>query len=110
MDYRERKYYLARFYNYNQSIYEIKNMIPSVKIHKPYNHFRNDKYKKLMKLNKFSSKKSIYDGDICQNYVQCMISCKLEDCEKLEKFLHEELKFVQSYTNIEELTKEICGQ
>ena len=49
MDYRERKYYLIRLRNRNGGLKTLKEAVPSLKVHPPYNHFRqlknnNDNY------------------------------------------------------------------
>ena len=75
MDYRERKYYLVRFNYFNKVVSEIKREIPSIKIHEPYNHFR-DKSK--------INTKDIYDGEKYGKYIQVMISCRKEYSYKFE--------------------------
>lgn len=111
MDYRKRKYYLVAFCYFNQSIYEIKNKVPSVKIHPPYNHFRNKKAKNFIK--KFNlTNRDLYDGDIHGKYVQTMLSCKKEESDILEKLIEEDLKdeFIGRYTHISNVTKSDLGQ
>lgn len=99
MDYRLRKYYLVRFWNPNRVISEIKNKVPSIKVHTPYDHYRTDKSKEMLKL-KFGrlfdymsdyihnlGDDSIYDSDVCKEYVQYMISCRKEESVELESIL-----------------------
>lgn len=88
MDYRERKYYLVRFYYYNKCIDILKRNTPSIKIHPPYNHFRNDKAIKLMKQRSINiPEPDIYDGDVCGYYVQVMISCPENRVSELDSIL-----------------------
>ena len=95
MDYRERKYYLAKFNEstlgwgyknhdnygcqYDYILKTLKSIIPSLKIHSPYFHFKgnNDKYS--------------YDGYTEETAnIQHMLSCRLKHCNLLEQFFNDE--------------------
>lgn len=109
MDYRERRYFLCRFdghsgYNRHKKklckdIDLIKH-IKSVKIHQPYNHFKNSKHS--------------YDSNNCKaaGYVQNMISVRKEYAQQLINII-QSIKLNEDKnwcTNYYEITKEICGQ
>lgn len=116
MDYRERRYYLVRFndgsgfmwwsknHDNNGQKYSnywnmLKGKIPSIKIGKPYNHFKSN-----------NKKKDNYDGDIKEvGYVQLMISCRKEYCDLFEEIV-EEIKTRDNYVVCKEITREKCGQ
>lgn len=116
MDYRERKYYLVRFNDgsgfmwwsrnhddggqkYSNYCNMLKHKIPSIKIHKPYNHFRFD-----------NIKKDNYDGDVKEiGYIQLMISCRKEYCEAFEKIVSK-IKEQDNYVVCKEITREMCLQ
>ena len=101
MDYRERKYYLIRFgYYYNEELKILKEYVPSLKCHPPYNHYR--KKKKVVNI------ANRYDGNYNGYYIQQLVSCRLSDVDGLMKFLNH-------YGNPEhrfysEVTKEDLGQ
>ena len=114
MDYRERKYYLAKFNNstldwwfkdhdgygvqYDYILNSLKTIIPSLKIHSPYSHFKdnNDKYS--------------YDGYTEETAnIQHMLSCRLAYCNLLEQFFNDE-KEKGLCVKLIEINKEKCGQ
>ena len=110
MDYRERRYFLCRFDGYTnydprerkpyRDIDLIKS-IKSVKIHKPYYHFKNSEHP--------------YDADSCSavGYVQNMISVRNEDAQQLVDIIQSiksQSKTKDWCTNCFEITKEVCGQ
>lgn len=103
MDYRKRRYFLARldYTQYNYRIEQLKICVPSIKFSPPYNHFRKD-----VTIGK-------YDGNvkgIPNGCWQMMISCDKE----YEEALLYELRKAQRRDDFGcdwfELTKEICGQ
>ena len=111
MDYTNRKYYLARFYNPNQCIDILKRNIPSIKIHSPYNHFRNDKAKRITKMKSITiPKPDIYDGDVCGYYVQVMISCPKIHVAELDSLLRGIRIYTDLYVFWKEVTKEELKQ
>lgn len=111
MDYRERRYFLCRFdghADYDRHRKEfcndidlVKN-IKSVKIHQPYNHFKNSKH-------------SHHDSANCKaaGYVQNMVSVRKEYAQQLINII-QYIKLQNEdknwRTNYFEITKEICGQ
>ena len=74
MDYRERNYYLAVIdcSSYDMRMRYYKMASPSLKIHPPYNHFKNGR------------EWDMYNDGAKGYYWQMMISCKKEDSEALE--------------------------
>lgn len=107
MDYRERKYFLIRLNYYNKELKELKELVPSIEFHAPYNHFNNESAKKLKNAKKLNNLEPIvYDGDILRGYIQQMVSCKIEDSEKLLSYF----KSKGLFTYIIEITKEKLRQ
>jgi len=116
MDYRERRYYLVRFNDgsgfewwsknhddfgrkFSNYCNMLKGKIPSIKIHKPYNHFKSN-----------NKKKDNYDGEIKEiGYVQLMISCRKEYYESFKKIISE-IKEQDNYVVCKEITREVCEQ
>lgn len=77
----------------------LKHIIPSIKISKPYNHF------------KFNHDKYGYDGHLNEiGYVQLMISCRKRYCKLLEKTVFEIQEKDPNHVSIKEITREMCGQ
>lgn len=95
MDYRFRKYYLVAFNVavYDMRIKHLKSFAPSLKIHPPYNHFKNND--------------KDYDGNYTHTYHQLMISCKKEEAEAVEYELRKHSRTEDTFI---ELTKKVCGQ
>lgn len=116
MDYRERRYYLVRFNDgsgfewwsknhddfgrkFSNYCNMLKGKIPSIKIHKPYNHFKSN-----------NKKKDNYDGEIKEiGYVQLMISCRKEYYESFKKIISE-IKEQDNCVVCKEITREMCEQ
>lgn len=110
MDYRERKYYLIRLQNYNEDIKILKDVAPSLKCNKPYNHFRDKGSGSSNIISTITGLPSIvFDGDIIEDYFQVLVSCRFEDVDNLEKQFN---IFIEStkYFNYCELTKRYCKQ
>lgn len=110
MDYRYRNYYLVTvdWCSYDMRMEYFRIAAPSLKIHSPYNHFKN------------SSKE--YDGQYTKHlgyggYWQMMLSCKREDSEALEYELRKAVRNDREYNSIYsvgssflKLDKSLCGQ
>ena len=110
MDYRYRNYYFVTidYCSYDMRMRYFKLAAPSLKIHSPYNHFKN------------SNKE--YDGEYTKDlgyggYWQMMFSCKREDSETLEYELRKAERRDREYNSIYstgskflKLNKELCGQ
>ena len=102
MDYRNRSYYLATidYLSYDMRIRYFKIADPSLKIHTPYNHFKDNN--------------SEYDGEYTKilgysGYWQMMLSCKKENEDILEYELAKaERNDTRSY--FLKLSRELCGQ
>jgi hypothetical protein len=74
MDYRHRDYYLVSidYSSYDMRMQYYKIAAPSLKIHPPYNHFKNGRDWDMY-------------NDVAKGYYwQMMMSCKKEDSEALE--------------------------
>lgn len=101
MDYRHRKYFAARLYHYNDDLKELQEAVPSLEIHKPYNHFA-----------RFNYKDCVYDGDILRNYVHVLLTCRKEDVDKLKNKIDEmkHRSFYGNYIFIKEYKKGLLGQ
>ena len=104
MDYRNRNYYLAKISNcsYDMRMHNFRLVAPSLKIHSPYNHFKNNE--------------KDYDGTYTRplgyaGYWQMMLSCTKEDSESLEYELRKAERRDDPKTSyFLKLTKELCGQ
>lgn len=108
MDYRNRNYYLLSidYLSYDMRMEYFKLATPSLKVHTPYNHFKNNKG---------------YDGEYTKilgygGYWQMMLSCKKEDENALEYELRKAErndKYSGLYctgSHFLKLDKELCGQ
>lgn len=110
MDYRHREYYLVHFNLMQREIYlnELRSLVLSLKMHKPYNHILYDKEPNIE-----------YDGKWWRftelKHIDMMLSCKKEEAKKLEYELNRlnnenkyglKLKRCKFYR----LTKEFCRQ
>lgn len=118
MDYRERKYYLIRLYDHNNDLKKLKEKVPSLKVHPPYNHFNLRKpLISYIKNNEITetriyhhSHKNVYDGCVIENFVHMMVSCKKNEATKfIDVFVilskdHEDMTFIM------ELEKWDCRQ
>lgn len=104
MDYRNRRYYLAKisYFSYDMRMHYFRMVAPSLKIHTPYNHFIKNE--------------TDYDGVYTKQlghrgYWQMMLSCKEEEAESLEYELRKaERRDEQGTSYFFKLTKELCGQ
>lgn len=106
MDYGHRNYYLVAidYSSYDMRMRYYKIASPSLKIHPPYNHFKNGR------------EWDMYNDVAKGHYWQMMISCKKEDSEALEY----ELRKAERNDNDNrpmiygshflKLSKELCGQ
>ena len=103
MDYRERRYYLIRLYNRNGGIKKLKEEVPSLKVHPPYNHFNHPE--------KSTKYKKDYDGSSVNIHqfetIHQMVSCKIEESFKFEEVFRE---MYHPYNFITELEKWMCKQ
>lgn len=122
MDYRERKYYLIHTaFFYDEYIDKLKSLIPSLKIHPPYNHFRNNE--NINYLNDIRRKNGyevcddidIHDLAAGYGYASNMISCRIEESQLLDEIckscktkfhFHPDFRWMK----LVELTKDICNQ
>lgn len=99
MDYRNRDYFLVTFgtYEYDMRIKFCKTSVGSLKIHPPYNHFKEWKGK------------NNYDTyhEEC-GYVQMMMSCKKRDTEALLYELNKAVR--EGYSDYLQVDKDILGQ
>lgn len=111
MDYRERRYFLIRLEIYNKEVEELKELVPSIKFHAPYNHFKPNVAKLAVRLlkgiNIDQSIIDISDCDVIDKYIQQMASCKIEDSEKLLSYFKSK---ENQYRYITELTKDRSRQ
>lgn len=111
MDYRHREYYLVRFYWFERAwmVHKLKELAPSIKMHKPYNHFV---YKITDKLDK-SQIGMQYDGkysDITgMHFVDTMISCKIDESDALEYELRKMTRYSKEFKFFK-LSRECCKQ
>ncbi len=103
MDYRERNYYLVRLdcWDYAMRMQYLKLAAPSLKIHPPYNHFKNND--------------SDYDAIFTHKlglggYWQMMLSCRKEDSEAVEYELSKAERRDGYGSRVLKLNKEMCGQ
>ena len=97
MDYRHRDYYLVNInsFAYNMRMRYYKLASPSLKIHQPYYHLKNNKYSQ---------------DYIKRRYWQMMLSCKKEDSEALEYELRKAERRDGWGSRFLKLDKELCGQ
>ena len=97
MDYRYRNYYLVNIniFSYNMRMEYFKLAAPSLKIHSPYCHFKNNKYSR---------------DYINGHFWHMMLSCKKEDSESLEYELRKAKRRDDLGTCFVKLNKELCGQ
>lgn len=97
MDYRKRNYYLANidYFSYDMRLRYYKLASPSLKIHPPYYHFKNN--------DKLQDK-------VNGRYWQMMLSCKKEDSEALEYELRKAERNDGCGSRFLKLDKELCGQ
>lgn len=97
MDYRYRDYYLVNIdsFVYNMRMRYYKLAAPSLKIHPPYYHLKNNKYSQ---------------DYIKRRYWQMMLSCKKEDSEALEYELRKAERRDDWGSRFLKLDKELCGQ
>ena len=107
MDYRKRNYYLVTimYFSYDTRMHYYRLAAPSLKIHAPYNHFKNSD--------------KAYDGEFAKklgynSYWQMMLSCKKEDSDALEYELRKAERADNEYgihgSYFLKLSKELCGQ
>lgn len=106
MDYRYRDYYLITidYLSYDMRMRYYKIASPSLKIHPPYNHFKNGR------------ELDVYNDGAKGHYWQMMISCKKEDSEALEYELRKaerndnDNRPMRYGSHFLKLSKELCGQ
>ena len=117
MDYRERKYYLISVRYYNDFTKKAKRLVPSMKIHRPYNHYREKIIKNTKPVMRVlnQDKYSIVNQDNIRfinilTHIQVMISCKFKDCEAFENLMKSQLSEFPNDTVFKEITKEDCWQ
>lgn len=103
MDYRGRNYYLVKIdcWTYNMRLQHLKLVAPSLKIHPPYNHFKNND--------------SDYDAAFTRKlglggYRQMMLSCRKEDSEAVEYELNKAERRDGCSSRVLKLNKEMCKQ
>lgn len=101
MDWRNRKYFLARL---DPSTYKLRVamlMKCGAKLHAPYNHIKRKHIHN-----------SVYDGDFSDvtgmYYVNFMLSCKPEDYEIIVYELNKARR-MDEYVRYVELNKDMCG-
>lgn len=104
MDYRNRRYFLIRLYNRNGGLKKLKEEVPSLKVHPPYNHFNHPK--------KSTKYRNDYDGSIVNIHnkfetIHQMVSCKKEEADKFEETFK---AMYHPYNFIYELEKWNCKQ
>ena len=104
MDYRNRRYFLIRLYNRNGGLKKLKEEVPSLKVHTPYNHFNHPK--------KSTKYRNDYDGSIVNIHnkfetIHQMVSCKKEEADKFEETFK---AMYHPYNFIYELEKWNCKQ
>lgn len=97
MDWRERYYYLFRtpYATYDEFLVAFRDVAPSLKIHAPYNHMKNDMG---------------YDGNVLGIYIEGMVSCRFSDALNFESAFHAEEELDKGYYKLEQLSKELTGQ
>lgn len=102
MDYKQRKYYLVRFSyaDFNYRMQMLKICVPSVRLHKPYNHFKSCEG---------------FDFNATQNmqmpvYWQMMVSCYPDHEEALLYELRKAKRNDDYGCDWMELTQSVCGQ
>ena len=106
MDYRYRDYYLVtiNYLSYDMRMEYYKIAAPSLKIHSPYNHFKNGR------------ELDMYNDGAKGHRWQIMISCKKEDSETLEYELRKAERRDDSIhpwisgSHFLKLSKELLGQ
>ena len=103
MDYRNRRYLLNRLYNRNGGLKKLKEEVPSLKVHPPYNHFNHPE--------KSTKYRKDYDGSLVNIHkletIHQMVSCKIEEADKFQ----ETLRYIDHpYNFIYELEKWNCKQ
>lgn len=98
MDYRDRNYYLVRldYFSYKMRMGYFKLAAPSLKIHPPYYHIKNN-----------HQPQDCIEGRYWQTW-HMMLSCKKEDSEALEYELRKTER--RDGSRFLKLTKELCGQ
>ena len=103
MDYRERDYYLVRLdcLTYHMRMQHLKLAAPSLKVHPPYNHFKNND--------------SDYDAVFTRKlglggYWQMMLSCRKEDSGAVEYELRKAERRDGYGSRVLKLNKEMCEQ
>lgn len=106
MDYRERKYYLVAFIDHNQSIINLKEKIHSIKIHPPYNHFRNNESINTLKFIRERMGYNwefnhVHDNYAGYGYIENLISCRKEECDLLEEICKYNCNWLQEVTKRE---------
>lgn len=104
MDYRNRRYFLIRLYNRNGGLKKLKEEVPSLKVHPPYNHFNHPE--------KSTKYRNDYDGSIVNIHnkfetIHQMVSCKKEEAYKFEEIFK---AMYHPYNFIYELEKWNCKQ
>ena len=104
MDYRNRRYFLIRLYNRNGGLKKLKEEVPSLKVHPPYNHFNHPK--------KSTKYRNDYDGSIVNIHnkfetIHQMVSCKKVEADKFEETFK---AMYHPYNFIYELEKWNCKQ
>ena len=115
MDWRERKYYLVKLNEpsfpwwrkehddygekYKKHFRIMKELAPSIKLRKPYNHFKYNK-------DEYGWDARMYGMD----YVQYMVSCRKEHSEIFELNMALLQEIEPEHVFIQEITKQMCGQ
>lgn len=103
MDYRDRNYYLVRIdsLSYDMRMQYFKLASPSLKIHPPYNHFKNND----------SDHDAVFTHKLgCGSYLNMMLSCRKEDSEAVEYELRKSERRDGYGSRFLKLDKELCGQ
>ena len=97
MDYRHRNYYLAKldYLSHNMRIEFFKCAVPSLKIHPPYHHIKNN---------------GRPQDNVNGRYWQMMLSCRKEESEALEYELRKAERRDEGGSRFLKLNKELCGQ
>ena len=119
MDYRERKYYLVTFKgdSYNSRIQQIRSVVPSFKIHEPYNH-KKEGPEEIRRGKVYDGSTigiaKVPEGQVSMKYWQVMVSCKNEDATVLEKELkkaaNEDVGPWWDSSFYMKIDKKVCGQ
>lgn len=105
MDYRYRRYYIVSLCerDYNENIRELKRAVPSLEIHKPYNHFvrsRKRKYEDVHDCRRLGGR-----------YVHALLTCRKEDAKKLIDKINElKERYYGLHIYIKEYTQRVLGQ